>query len=157
MRNACVMREKEYPSPPANVIVECYKVKEIVNVIARDMEKKETVWDIIKDYVNSIKPGMSLVTRRNVILQFYQREYFVNGKSRNWPRDNQKIVSEHTIDYYLTLLKGAKYFETAEYPGEYEVLRHIPANYTAKDLRREYEMTMDKNPIHLMRKMIKRS
>lgn len=107
------------------------------------MEKKETVWGIIKEYVNSIKPGMDLVVRQNVIFLFTQRDYFVNGKSRNWPRDNQKIVSEHTIDHYLGMLRGAKYLETAEYPGEYEVLRHIPANYTSRDLRREYEKHLE--------------
>lgn len=115
----------------------------IVNVIANDMEKKETTWGIIKDYVNSIKPGMSLVTRRNVILQFYQREYFVFSKSRNCPGENKKIISEHTIDHYLTMLRGAKYLETAEYPGEYEVLRHIPEHYTARELRREYEKHLE--------------
>ena len=116
---------------------------EIVNVIVKDMEKKETTWGIIKDCVNSIKPGMSLVTRQNVIFLFTQRGYFVNGKSRNWPRDNQKIISEHTIDHYLLMLRGAKYLGTAEYPGEYEVLRHIPENYTSRDLRREYEKHLE--------------
>lgn len=137
-------------------IVGLYRVIDIVNVIAGDMEKKETVLDIIREYINSLVPGNEIAVRQNLFHFFSQKGYHIFGKYNILPSATSKYVSTNTIDYYLNLLKGAGYLDMTEFRGEYEVLRHIPEHLSAKGLRKEYETAMDENPIHLLRKAIRR-
>lgn len=134
----CV-RKKQKIFLPTIVIVRRYRVIEIVNVIAEDMEKKETALDIIRNYINSLKPGDEIAIRQNLLHFFSQRGYQIIGQNSIQPSVQKKCVSIHTIDYHINLLKGAAYLNATEFAGEYEVLRPIPEHLTSRGLRREYE------------------
>lgn len=121
------------------------------------MKEKETILSIIKDYINSLKPGDEIAVRQNLLHFFSQRGYQVIGVSSIEPSAQKKSTSIHTIDYYLCLLRGAGYLYPADFVGEYNVLRHVPNNLTAEKLYEEYERALEhKNPIHKMRKTLRR-
>jgi len=88
------------------------------------MESKKTVWSIFRDYVNS-KPIGTEITRQQVlsVIKDYRLARF----------------SDVTVDCNRNMSEKVGYLAKTSKLGIYRVVKHFAADYTAGQLRKDYD------------------
>lgn len=102
------------------------------------MQKKETVWSVFRDFVNT-KPLGSVISRTEIMVHLRQKGFIsVNGFFEH--KDKEKtLYSPATLDSARNMAEKVGYLGKTERLGYYEVLNHFPPEYTVSQLRKDYD------------------
>lgn len=100
--------------------------------------KKETVWSVFRDFVNSKTLGTKI--SRQDILKELRKKGFISIDGFFEHKDMDKtFFSPATLDSARNMAEKVGYLSKTTVLGIYKVVSHFPPDYTVSRLRKDYD------------------
>lgn len=117
----------------------------------KKMERKKMIWSVFRDLVNQHSIG-SEITRQEMFAVMKQND-FLSRDEYVWMSPKERLekaitnkndlYSHWTIDSYRNEAEKVGYLKKSNFPGHFWVEGHFPADYSARQLRRDYDLMKD--------------